>query len=62
MRKYYLYHSMIVVFFTTVLIYDLITNGFILTLIAGLLALIWLGYAIYRLREINSAYNSVALI
>ena len=39
MSKYYLYHALIVIFFTAILIYDLLTNGFILTLITSVLGI-----------------------
>lgn len=39
MSKYHLYHALIVILFTVILIYNLLTNGFILTVIAGILGI-----------------------
>lgn len=39
MSKYHLNHALIVIFFTAILIYDLSTGGFILTVIAGVLGI-----------------------
>ncbi|WP_203339633.1 hypothetical protein [Planococcus beijingensis] len=46
MSKYYLNHALIVIFFTAILFNDLLTSGFILTLIAGVFgtALIIINY------------------
>lgn len=39
MSKYHLNHALIVIFFTAILIFNLLTSGFILTVIAGVLGI-----------------------
>lgn len=58
MSKYYLYNALIVIFFTAILIYNLSTRGFILTLIAGVLGitLIMINHKKNK-RSAENAYN-----
>lgn len=55
MKNYLLYRTALIILFTAVLIYDLMTKGFILTLSAAILCIVLLTAMDKKMKSLNKA-------